>query len=415
MRRLTGFIIVIGLLVPLHDTAVAQSCGTPEQCRQRIAETERELARLRGLIGVNRNEQQSLQKEINGLLGQISYMQNQIEQTSVRIELTGMEITGVETRISDTQKNIDEKLRTIGNIIAVREQQDHESLIANLLRFENLSDFFQEVHDAVSVHERLNALMLELTGYRAELESYRQDLEGKRSNLEQLSQEQEYQKAGLNQAKYAKDKVLADTKGQESAYQAALTEVEKLQQAFFIELQQMENRIIAGGTYIVHVEATGVPPPGTKIFSAPEAPGYTRTQGYGYTTYAARGAYGGAIHNGYDIATGTGTLIRPIGPGVVIANGTSDGWGNWVAIQHTGHYNIVSVYAHMSSFANGAIVGSNVTTSSVIGYEGTTGYSTGSHLHLSLYKKFFTFKNDKTGQLAFNYSDTLNPASYVNL
>ena len=108
---------------------------------------------------------------------------------------------------------------------------------------------------------------------------------------------------------------------------------------------------------------------------------------------------------------GYGSPVQAIGDGEVIANGKNDGWGNWVAIKHS-PYNLVSVYAHLSAFEF-VRVGSQVKARDVIGYEGSTGFSTGSHVHLSVYKEFFTYIKDNNNQLYFNYDNTINPKDYL--
>lgn len=131
------------------------------------------------------------------------------------------------------------------------------------------------------------------------------------------------------------------------------------------------------------------------------------------TSYAKRGAYGGAPHNGIDIVEGPGTPIKPAADGIVLASGYNNGWGNWVAIRHSNLYNLVTLYAHLRS-PTGLGNGTLVSTNSIIGYEGATGNATGSHLHLSVYQDFFTYINNKNGQLYFNYFEgTLNPFDYL--
>ena len=146
-------------------------------------------------------------------------------------------------------------------------------------------------------------------------------------------------------------------------------------------------------------------------YAEPSGPGYNFTQGYGYTSYARRGAYGGAPHNGIDIVSGHGSAIKPIGEGTVLTGGYNNGFGNWIAIRHPN--DMVSVYAHMAYKPN-LTSGTAVDRNSVIGYEGSTGNSTGSHLHLSLYKDFFTYIRTSNGQLYFNYFEgTVNPLDYL--
>jgi murein DD-endopeptidase MepM/ murein hydrolase activator NlpD len=84
-------------------------------------------------------------------------------------------------------------------------------------------------------------------------------------------------------------------------------------------------------------------------------------------------------HKGIDFPAATGTPIRASGDGVVDFAGTQNGYGNFVTIKHWANY--TTAYAHMSRFAPGIKKGSKVSQGDVIGYVGTTGWSTGAHLH----------------------------------
>lgn len=84
-------------------------------------------------------------------------------------------------------------------------------------------------------------------------------------------------------------------------------------------------------------------------------------------------------HKGIDFAAPTGTPIRATGDGHVDVAGGQGGYGNVVVIQHGGSYS--TAYAHMSRIAPGIRKGSKVAQGDVIGYVGTSGWSTGPHLH----------------------------------
>lgn len=84
-------------------------------------------------------------------------------------------------------------------------------------------------------------------------------------------------------------------------------------------------------------------------------------------------------HKGIDFPAPTGTPIRAAGDGVVDFEGTQNGYGNVVVLKHWANYS--TAYAHMSRFAPGIRKGSKVSQGDVIGYVGTTGWSTGAHLH----------------------------------
>lgn len=84
-------------------------------------------------------------------------------------------------------------------------------------------------------------------------------------------------------------------------------------------------------------------------------------------------------HKGVDYAAPTGTPIRSSGNGKIVMAGRNGGYGNTVIIQHGQRYR--TLYAHMQGFARGIREGSNVKQGQIIGYIGTTGLSTGPHLH----------------------------------
>ncbi|MFN3788690.1 M23 family metallopeptidase [Massilia sp.] len=84
-------------------------------------------------------------------------------------------------------------------------------------------------------------------------------------------------------------------------------------------------------------------------------------------------------HKGVDYAASTGTPIRAVADGVIDFAGNSGGYGNQVVLKHWSNYS--TAYAHMSRFAPGVRKGAKVTQGQVIGYVGSTGWSTGPHLH----------------------------------
>lgn len=88
------------------------------------------------------------------------------------------------------------------------------------------------------------------------------------------------------------------------------------------------------------------------------------------------------MHKGIDFAAPTGTPILAAGDGVVDKIGRAGAYGNYIRLRHDGKYS--TAYAHMSRFARGLKPGSRVRQGQTIGYVGTTGRSTGPHLHYEI-------------------------------
>jgi murein DD-endopeptidase MepM/ murein hydrolase activator NlpD len=88
------------------------------------------------------------------------------------------------------------------------------------------------------------------------------------------------------------------------------------------------------------------------------------------------------MHNGIDISIAEGTPVRPVAPGRVAYSGMQPGYGNMVIIQHDD--GMISIYAH--HLRNLVKTGDRVNKESVLAYSGSTGHSTGPHLHFEAWQ-----------------------------
>jgi len=89
-------------------------------------------------------------------------------------------------------------------------------------------------------------------------------------------------------------------------------------------------------------------------------------------------------HHGVDYAAPAGTPVKSIGAGTVVARVYESGGGNYVKVKHNSVY--TTTYMHLSRFARGVNVGTHVQQGEVIGYVGSTGFSSGPHLDFRVHK-----------------------------
>lgn len=407
-----GLLFVLIMFLATTEQAFAQDDISQKilDLRRQIEELTKQAEQYTSNINKKQQEADTLQRQIDILNNQIAKLETKISITSRKIISSKIQIDSINIKIQDTTREINRKQDAVGELVKLVYRRDRENLLSLLLKNPRLSDFANQVQYSQNLDSRLVALLGDLKNQKTLLESQQQELENKKSELESLNKKQVNQKTSLDGAKSSKSTILVQTKGQESRYRQLLDNVEKKKEDFFNELKLLEDQAVKSGAFIIHVTAAGLPKRGIHFFQAPYDEFYI-TQGYGMTRYAKRGAYGGAPHNGIDMVAGPGSAIRPIANGSVLASGFNNGWGNWIAVLHDG--GVVSLYAHMKSPSNLANT-TRVSVSDVIGYEGSTGNTTGSHLHLSIYKDFFTYINPKNGQLYFNYFEgTLNPSDYL--
>lgn len=112
----------------------------------------------------------------------------------------------------------------------------------------------------------------------------------------------------------------------------------------------------------------------------PPVRNYRLTSYYGYRRDPFTGSR--SFHNGIDMAAPLGTPVYAPMDGVVTATGYSNGTGNYIVVRHHGGYS--TLYGHLSSID--AVPGEKVKVGAMIGRVGNSGYSTGSHLHFTVYQ-----------------------------
>ena len=109
---------------------------------------------------------------------------------------------------------------------------------------------------------------------------------------------------------------------------------------------------------------------------------YRVTSRYGYRMHPIYGKK--MFHNGVDLGVNEGTKIRAVESGLVITAGEMGGYGNIVIVMHRRGY--ISVYGHMMNKGIAVKTGDVVKKGGLLGYVGSTGVSTGNHLHLEIFK-----------------------------
>ena len=99
---------------------------------------------------------------------------------------------------------------------------------------------------------------------------------------------------------------------------------------------------------------------------------------------ASQGGATFLMHNGVDLVAPTGTPIHAAADGKIVGAAPNAGYGNWIRIAHA--HNLATVYGHLSEFAPGISAGVEVHQGQLIGFVGSTGHSTGPHLHFEVIK-----------------------------
>lgn len=356
-----------------------------EDRSSRLAEIEKEIAKFEADLQVVGAEKQSLQKALNELGLERKKVQAEISRTENLISSTDLEISKLILEISNTERDIVSTEAAIAEIIRSQYKAGDITLIELLLKHQQLSEFWSafEAHD--SVQSSMYSKVEELDELQNILTERRETNKQKRGELMSLKDQYSDQNSVLVNNQNEQSELLEVTKNEERNYQQLLATQQQARDQIIKDLRDFESKL----QFIL--DPNTIPTPGTRVFDWP-LQNIIVTQYFGGTEFAKQNAsvYAGrAYHPGVDFGAPRGTPIYAPLAGTVRATGNTDlvpgcySWGKWTLVDHAN--GLSTLYAHQDVIS--VVAGQKVATSEIIGYTGNTGYSTGPHLHFTVYVK----------------------------
>jgi murein DD-endopeptidase MepM/ murein hydrolase activator NlpD len=400
-----------------------------DQLKQQLTSTQNELDTI---VKDNTDRQ-------NKLISDLGANQQLIDQTNGQIEATNQQIAYTQRRLADLAQQIDhirqDQVATQGQLdvfLRATYKEQRRSLLEFLLDSVSFGDFLTHVSNLQSVAQQQDHLLSLLNTQRQQMSAVQAEQQGELSNLNELQDAQQTQMQTLQlqrqnfdqlleqsrvetqeanerlSAREADVQLLIDRKqGELDQNQRLLAQLKTAQdqlsstinnQAGVLAKAQQQEEAARTQLDQLEREAQGV----AAIIAQAEAAHPTKTyassglawplrgsmeQGFGPSPYrfeppiTFNGVRYAHFHTGIDIATAYGTPIRAAADGQVIATGFSSwGYGIHVIVAHNPQ--LATLYAHMSKLA--VAQGTVVKQGQIIGYEGSTGNSTGPHLHFEV-------------------------------
>ena len=317
-------------------------------------------------------DQAEAQQRRQLLQAQLDAINNEIENIDKQIAYYDQEIAQKEEEQAEAEANEQAQYELFCQRVRAMEEEGTVSYWSILFNSESFSELLDRLADIDAVMDYDNQVMDELIAIREEIIALRTQLETSRAE-EQAARDQQAAKQAEQQAKVAEAQELldqinadvAEVNRQLDAESEAAAEIqaEIAQKQKQLEEQRRQNNIT------IDSETSYLWP----------LPGYYRLSSlFGYRIHPITGE--AHSHTGIDIPAPGNTPILACKSGQVVTSAYHYSYGNYVVIDH-GNGNS-TLYAHMSSRA--VSEGDMVTQGQTIGYVGTTGSSTGNHLHLEV-------------------------------
>ena len=323
-----------------------------------------------------------LQDQISVLGGQIAAVQNSIGEKEQQIGVMQTQITDKQTQIEQKQNEIDDQWDDFKKHMAAMQELRDGGSVAMLSAVNDLYELltFNEVMQDISIKDteimdNMKAAKSALEADKVELEAQRKELQSQKAELDTQNYQMKAKQSELNSSISAAQLSAQDAQKAQQTAQAAIESDELNYEAVKKEIQKL---IAAAASSKPQLSFTG--------FACP-LKSYTRVSSeYGWRKNPVSGV--NRLHAGIDLAAPGGTPIYAAASGYVqVAGWSSGGYGNYVIIYHgkmTDGNAYSTLYGHMRSVATSA--GKYVNQGDLIGYVGSTGNSTGNHLHLEVWK-----------------------------
>lgn len=368
--------------VPVEAASLSSLKDQQAQIQKELDQVNDKLDELESDIAQAEQYQNTLTQQISlnqqkmGVMDQqLTQLSSDLEESEAQLAQTVENIAAKETEIEDTTDQYKLRMRAmymagetsslellleaesfgdlLTNIEMMKAISQHDTELLETLRAQK-TDLENQKTQAQRVQEDIKTQQADISAQKQEMQALNQELEAAYAESESAMQDVELEKQQFEQNAAAK---IAEQKEIEAEIQA---EIKRLQ-----EENEKKQQAANGGQPTTFTDGR---------FIRPTNSGYYISSGYG--------SRWGSFHSGIDITAGGcyGAPIYAAASGTVITASSHWSYGNYVVIDHGGGYS--TLYAHASSLA--VSKGQYVNQGDVIAYIGSTGQSTGPHLHFEV-------------------------------
>ena len=388
MRAASLFLAAACLLlsVSVYPATAATSMSSLQnkldKLSQSIVQHKKELSNAKKKEQAAKALESELKEKVTVVQSQISVLKGQIAEVQNSIGLKEQEIAAKEQQITEKEAEIADQWGDFKQHMAAMQELRDGGSVAMLSAVNDLYELltFNEVMQDISIKDteildNMKNAKEALESDKLTLESQRSELQSKKADLDAQNSQMRAKQNELNSSVAAAQMSAAEAQQAQKDAQAAIESDEMNYEAVKKQIQKM---IAAAAASKPTLSFTG--------FICP-LKSYSRISSeYGWRKNPVTGV--NKLHAGTDFAAQGGTPIYAAASGYVqVAGWSSGGYGNYVIIYHgkmSDGNQYSTLYGHMRSVATSA--GKYVQQGEIIGYVGSTGNSTGNHLHLEVWK-----------------------------
>jgi murein DD-endopeptidase MepM/ murein hydrolase activator NlpD len=363
----------VGAAGPAGSATSAEIQQKLQSAREKIKAAEDKKQSLSDQIGDLDGRLAAIQKKLDGLGGQIEAVEEKLDVTREKLDVLRKELRLKRLELAEAQAELELEQDNFAQRAVLSYKSDDLSYIDVLLSSSDFEDLISRANTISDLIGGNNALVGDLEGIRDEVDAEK-DAIAKR----------EQAVADAAHVLQVKSDELAALRAQQAASQAAALAVRQEKRGALkgvnddlAELERQENQLLSESQALSGVVGgSGSTGSGNGSLSWPVSGPVVSP--FGYRIHPILGYK--KLHTGIDIAVGYGVPIHSAAAGTVIYASWMGGYGNVIIVDHGD--GLSTLYAHQSSLAAGN--GARVSRGQTVGYVGSTGFSTGPHLHFEV-------------------------------
>ncbi len=385
--RKIEYISIIVLIIMLISNAFVVYADQKSDLKNQQNDIDGKIKEINSEINDVKTQMSETQRQITNYNSQINTYEGEIDDLETKISTLQTQITEKEANLQEQERKFAEQQELLNKRLVAMYETGTTSYLDMLLSSNGLADFISKYYLIEQLAEFDTELLNGIEATRVQIENEKNDLQSSKNQVETSKEQAEIKRNTLTVLVGEKNSLMGNLSAEERELQQQLEEFEQdkkdiqRQLAKIAEQEEAERRArqkASGGA----VTPTA---PSTAGFISPLS-GKSRggiTTGYGkYQTRSGQ-------HTGVDWACNAGTPIMAAKAGKVVIstalrrpNGSYKSYGEYIVISHGD--GTMTLYAHMLSGTRAVTEGAQVSQGQVIGQVGSTGNSTGNHLHFEV-------------------------------
>ncbi len=368
-----AIILVLLLVLPLVMeifVLVGGAANSVSSLNERLSQLDKEKAEIQSELNKVRSQKKSANAEKEAIDKKISVTAKEIATIDALINQLDADNAQYQKELEAAQKQESETYDLFKQRIRAMEEHGTVSYLTVILSADSFSSMLSRAEIIGNVMDYDRGIINDLKEQQAKISKKQDEIAESKKAQETARVQLAARKKELSEQEAEATTILKNLTSEEKAYQKAFNEAEAAQNAAKAEIKRILAAQSGGSKSSKYVGGD---------FTWPVPGKYTITSPYG--TRKDPITKKKSMHTGIDIAAGTGVPIVAANSGTVIVSGwSSKGYGNYIVIDHGGGRS--TLYAHQSRLA--VKKGAYVTKGQTIGYVGSTGWSTGPHLHFEV-------------------------------